>query len=75
MLLSNYLRKSRGSVGSKGKENQERYIEGGAISYQHLEGRPGDKGPKKDSMMTDPYEEQQIEIDYEIERKMMLQKN
>lgn len=26
-------------------------------------------------MMTDPYEEQQIEIDYDVERKMLLEKN
>jgi hypothetical protein len=39
---------------------------GGAINYQHLDPGRNDKALKKDSMMTDPYEEQQIEIDYDV---------
>lgn len=48
---------------------------GGAINYQQLDPRRNNKELKKDSMMTDPYEEQQIEIDYDVERKMLLEKN
>ena len=39
----------------------------------HARNRPP---PEKDSVMTDPFEEQnQMQIDYEGERKMMLEKN
>jgi len=42
-----------------------------------MNGNSNHKHPKKDSVMTDPLEELQheVQIDYEGERKMMLEKN
>jgi t-SNARE complex subunit (syntaxin) len=49
-------------------------MEGGVVDYGHLNGSAS-KG-KKESVLTDPHEEQhQVQIDYEVERKMMLEKN
>jgi hypothetical protein len=41
------------------------------VDYGHLARGNRQNGPSKESLMTDE-EEKQIEIDYEIERKMML---
>ncbi len=51
----------------------------GIIDYQHLNGEQingNNNRNKNESLLTDKQQEpqQQVEIDYEVERKMMLQK-
>jgi hypothetical protein len=62
-----FIRKSAGRTNPEG-EDSENYIEGGTIDYKNLNGGHRGQGTTKQSQIT----EEQIEIDYDMERKIML---
>ena len=67
------MRRSQGRKDSEDEPGQ--YMANGEVSYNHLEngdgpGKTGKAEGAAESLLTD-----QVEVDYELERKMMLEKN
>ena len=64
------MRRSQGRKDSEDEPGQ--YMANGEVSYNHLENGegPAKTGKAAESLLTD-----QVEVDYELERKMMLEKN
>jgi hypothetical protein len=60
------------SFGNKSNENQDEYMEEGYVNYRRL---AAEEEEKKHSILTDePVIEKQLNIDFELERKMMGEK-